>query len=210
MAFLGIRSIVHKKFKKRKSSLSEKERTLIVNLVKDLDVCRLNQVWTTDISYIFTDDGTFYLVSFMDLFSRVIVAWDLCLEQKSDNIISVLNMAIKKRNPSPGLIIHSDKGTQFRSELYRSSLRKHNFVFSHTSLNHSCDENSWQESFHGLLKREKLYHIKLHSYEDAYRAIFEYIEGFYNIKRIHSALGYISPMDFEKNCKTPSKTSPNI
>lgn len=198
MAFLGIRSIVHKKFKKRKSSMSEKEKTLIVNLVKNLKITRINQVWTTDISYILTNDGTYYLISFMDLYSRRIVAWELRKDQKTESIIAVLDEAIKKRKPKPGLIIHSDKGTQFRSDLYRSKLRKHNFVFSYTSLNHSCDENSWQESFHGLLKREYLYQKKLYTYEDAYRVIYDYIEGFYNPIRMHSALNYLSPIDFEK------------
>ena len=85
-----------------------------------------------------------------------------------------------------------------RSQSYRSFLSKQNFVFSYTELDHSCDQNAAQESFHASLKKEKLYQMKLYNYEDAYRAIYDYIEGFYNPTRIHSSIGYQSPNDFEK------------
>ena len=133
----------------------------------------------------------------MDYYSKKVVAWNLFENQKTDVILSVLKIAIKKRNPSPGLICHSDKGSQFRSKLYRSFLRNNNIVFSYTSLNHSCDENAAQESFHSLLKKEWLYQKKLYTFEDAYREIYNYIEGFYNPIRIHSSIGYLSPNDFE-------------
>lgn len=105
----------------------------------------------------------------------------------------------KKRSPSPGLIIHSDKGSQMRSSMYRSFLSNHNFVFSYTELDHSCDQNAAQESFHASLKKEKLYQMRLYNYEDAYKAIYDYIEGFYNPIRIHSSIGYKSPNKFEKS-----------
>lgn len=198
MRLLGIRSIVSKKFPHRKSTLTDNEKSLIVNLIKDLDITKINQVWTTDISYIQTiNEGTYFLISFIDYFSKKVVSWGLYENQKTDKLIITLKSAVKKRNPLPGLIIHSDKGSQMRSNLYRQFLKKYNFVFSYTSLNHSCDENAAQESFHSLLKKEKLYQIKLYTYEDAYRAIFDYIEGFYNPIRIHSSIGYLSPIDFE-------------
>lgn len=208
MALLGIKSIVSKSFPKKISRITSKEKSLIVNLIKDLDITHINQVWTTDITYIKTlNEGTFYLISFIDFYSKKVVAWGLFEDQKTDKIIIVLKKAIKSRKPKPGLIIHSDKGAQMRSKEYRKVLSNHNFIFSYTSLNHSCDENAAQESFHSLLKKEWLYQKKIYTFEDAYREIYNYIEGFYNPIRIHSSLGYISPNSFEKNIKienTPS------
>lgn len=201
MHLLGIRSIVSKRFPHRKSSLTDKEKSLIINLIKDLDIVKINQVWTTDITYIQTiNEGTFFLISYIDYFSKKVVAWGLFDNQKTDAILFVLNNAIKIRKPRPGLIIHSDKGSQMRSYLYRSFLSNHNFVFSYTELDHSCDQNAAQESFHASLKKEKLYQMKLYNYEDAYKAIYDYIEGFYNPTRLHSSIGYQSPNDFEKSC----------
>lgn len=200
MNLLGIKSIVSKSFYKRKSTLTNDEKSKIVNLIKDLEITHLNQVWTTDITYIQTiNEGTFYLISFIDYYSKKVVAWGLFNRQTSDEIITVLKKAIKNRNPKVGLIIHSDKGSQLRSIKYRDFLRKHNFVFSYTSLDHSCDENASQESFHASLKKEHLYQTKLFSFEDAFREIYNYIEGFYNPIRVHSSNGYLSPVEFENS-----------
>lgn len=208
MNILGIKSIVTAKFKKKSSSLTNEEKKKIVNLVKGLILSHINQVWTTDITYIKTiNEGTFYLISFIDLYSKKVISWDLFDNQKADSVVIVLKQAIKTRNPSPGLICHSDKGSQMRSNIYRETLSKNNIAFSYTSLNHSCDENAAQESFHASLKKEVLYQTKLYTYEDAFREIYNYIEGFYNPIRIHSSIGYLSPNDFEKlKCfsKTPS------
>lgn len=200
MSLLGIKSIISTKFKPHKSSLTSKEKSLIINLIKDLNIFKINQVWTTDITYINTiHEGTFFLISFLDYYSKKVVAWGLFDNQKTDAIILVLNLAIKKRKPSPGLIAHSDKGSQFRSKIYRDFLRKNNIVFSYTSLNHSCDENAAQESFHSLIKKEAIYLHKLFTKDDAYRVVFDFIEGFYNPIRIHSSIGYLSPVEFEKS-----------
>ena len=197
---LGIRSIVSKKFPHKKSNLTDKEKALIVNLIKDLEINRINQGWTTDITYIQTiNEGTFYLISFIDYFSKKVVAWGLFSDQKTDKILKVLDDAVEKRNPNHGLIIHSDKGSQMRSKPYREYLVNHNFVFSYTELNHSCDQYAAQESFHASLKKEKLYQMKLYTYEDAFKAIYDYIEGFYNPIRVHSSIGYLSPDNFEKS-----------
>lgn len=202
MKTLGIKSIISKRFPKKASKINDKEKALIVNLIKDLTIYKINQVWTTDITYIKTiNEGTFYLISFIDYYSKKVVAWNLFENQKTDKIISVLKVAIIKRKPLPGLICHSDKGSQMRSKLYRTFLKNKNFVFSYTSLNHSCDENAAQESFHASLKKEWLYQMKLYTFEDAFKAIYDYIEGFYNPIRIHSSLGYISPDEFENNIK---------
>lgn len=195
---LGLMAISAKKFPKKKSRISECEKSQIVNRIKNITISRLNQVWTTDITYIKTKSRLFYLISFIDLFSRKVVAWDLAVNLKTENIIKVLDNARTLRNPPKGLIIHSDKGSQFRSLEYKSYLSKHYMVRSVTSLNHSCDENAHQESFHASLKKEAVYQTSLDNFDSAYRVIFRYIEGFYNPTRTHSALGYLSPNNFEK------------
>ena len=183
MVTLGIKSIVTKRFPKKKNSLPIDDKLPIINLIKDLEVTHLDQVWTTDITYIQTrHEGTFYLITYIDYYSKKVIAWGLFDNQKTEAILKVLSKAIKIRKPLPGLISHSDKG-------------------SFTSMNHSCDENAAQESFHSLLKRERLYQTKLYTFEDAYRKIYDYIEGFYNPRRVHSSLGYVSPDNFEKSLK---------
>lgn len=202
MKILGIKSIVLRAYKRKNSKLSDKEKPLIVNLIKHLKINEINQVWTTDITYIKTiNDGNLYLISFIDMFSKKVVSWGLYRSQTTDEILKTLKIGIMLRKPKNGLIIHSDKGVQFRSAIYRIFLSSHNIIQSFTSLNHSCDENASQESFHASLKKEKLYQIKLYNYQDAYNAIYEYIEGFYNPVRTHSSIGYNSPNDFEKKNK---------
>ena len=215
MRFLGIASVHKEKFPKKISRMSDEEKALIVNLILNFNISAPNQVWTTDITYIHTVyDSTLYLISFIDQFSKKVVGWFLSKSQTAANVIIALNFAIKNRKPLPGLIIHSDKGSQFRSKLYREKLFHHHFIYSYTELNHSCDQNASQESFHATLKKECIYNTTLYHYEDAYRTIFNYIEGFYNPKRIHSSIGYYSPIEFEKiyfnskkEGKTPSKNS---
>ena len=203
MKLLGIRSIVAEKFVHRRSSMTEEERKLIVNLIKNLEITNVNQVWTTDITYIkTTGEGTFYLITYIDIFSRKVVSWNLSRTQTSDDMINTLKQAIKARHPSPGLIIHSDKGSQMRSRKYREFLSDNKFIPSYTSLNHSCDENAVQESFHASLKKECLYQRKPKTFLNAYSLIHNYIENFYNTKRIHSSIYYLSPCDFEKSIPT--------
>lgn len=199
MDILGIRCVYSRKFPHRKSKFTKKEEQLIVNRIKGLSIVRPNQVWTTDITYIKTIyEGNYYLISFIDYYSKKVVGWGLFDNQTTESVLKVLSKAVAKRKPRPGLVIHSDKGSQFRSQTYLRYLKKHNFIVSYTSLNHSCDENAAQESFHALLKKESLYLKKLYNYEDAYRKIYNYIEGFYNPIRIHSSIGYLSPVQYEK------------
>ena len=200
MKLLGIESIHTSKFPSKKSSLTAEEKIIKKNLILNLNITHPNQVWTTDITYITTKyDGTLYLISFIDQFSKKVVGWFLGRNQKTESIIIALNIATKKRKPLPGLIIHSDKGSQFRSKNYRKLLVEKHFLYSYTELEHSCDQNAAQESFHATLKKEWLSTRPLYHYEDAYRTIFEFIEGFYNPKRLHSSIGYVSPVEFEIN-----------
>lgn len=203
MTKMGIKSIVSAKFPKKINTMPKKEKELMINLIKDLKVNHINQVWTTDITYIKTiNEGTFYLISFIDYYTKEVISWGLFNNQKTDKILTVLKNAIKKETPLPGLIIHSDKGSQMRSKEYRKFLKGKNFIFSYTSLHHSCDENASQESFHAQLKKESIYQQKIYTFEDAYRTIYNYIEEFYNPVRIHSSIGYLAPLQFKKYIKT--------
>ena len=182
--------------------LPEEERGLIVNLIKNLEIKRINQVWTTDITYIkTTNEGNLYLITYIDIYSKKVVSWSLSRSQKTEDMLKPLQKAIKARKPEPGLIIHSDKGAQMRSSKYREFLSDNFLIPSYTSLNHSCDENAAQESFHASLKKECLYQHKVRNYNEAYSLIYNYIENFYNVKRIHSSINYFSPCAYESLLK---------
>ena len=198
MRMLGIKSIVSIKFPTKKNKMSDKEKESIRNLIKGLDINHINQVWTTDITYVKTrKDGWVYLSSIIDLYSRRVIAWNVGYNMKKELVIKTLKMAFKARGNPIHVIVHSDKGSQYRSNKFKQLVAKHKCLSSFTSWNHSCDENANQESFHASLKKEWLYQQSFEDLEDAQRAIFEYIEGFYNPSRIHSSLGNVSPMEFE-------------
>lgn len=209
MRFLGIKSIVSTRFPHRKSSMTETEKKKIVNLIKDIEVTKINQVWTMDITYIKAKKRTYYLISFIDKYSRKVVSWDICDDQKTETIIKVLKKGIETRKPTPGLIIHSDKGSQMRSKRYREYAEKKNIVLSYTSLNHSCDENAMQESFHASLKKECIYQKEIEGKEEAKEILKEYIDEYYNEKRIHTGIGNTTPADYEKR-KNPLLSGSNI
>lgn len=135
----------------------------------------------------------------IDLYSRKVIAWNIGHNMKKELVIQTLEAAFKNRNNPTNVIIHSDKGSQYRSHSFRQLIAKHKCLFSYTSLNHSCDENAHQESFHASLKKEWLYLHSFNTLSDVKRAVFQYIEGFYNSKRLHYSLGFISPNTFEFN-----------
>ncbi|WP_252738102.1 IS3 family transposase [Marinobacter salexigens] len=160
---------------------------------------RPNQKWTTDITYIWVNDRWLYLATVMDLFSRQIVGWSLDTSMTEQLITDALSMAYGRREVVPGLIVHSDRGVQYRSTGYQDYLRSRNCVPS-MSRKGNCWDNAPMESFFSRLKVELIYAECFDSIRAAKSAIFEYIEVFYNRKRRHSALGYISPVEFERRC----------
>lgn len=199
MNLLGIVAMANISCPKKKNKMSESEKAKIINLIKNIDITKPNQVWTTDITYIKTSEGWVYLSSIMDLFSRRIIAWNVGINMSKYLVIETLNNAFKLRNNPINVIIHSDKGSQYRSHDFRKIIASHNCLYSYTSFNHSCDENANQESFHATIKKEWLYNLNFNNISEVKRACFEYIEGFYNNHRIHSSLGYVSPSCFEFN-----------
>jgi putative transposase len=156
-----------------------------------------NRVWLADITYIPTSEGWLYLATVLDLFSREIVGWALQDHLGKELALDALEMAIDRRRPRPGLIQHSDRGFQYSSREYRDVLKKHGFVQS-MSRKGDCWDNAPMESFFSTLKRELLAEIKLKTATQARAALFEYIEIFYNRERLHSALGYVPPAEYEK------------
>ncbi len=157
----------------------------------------LDQVWLTDFTYIPTTEGFSYLCAFKDLCSRRIVGWATSRNIDTSLALDALNQAIALRNPDPGLIVHSDRGSQFASHRFKAKLKNCDLQQS-MSRKGNCYDNAPMESFFKSFKAEEVYHDTYQSHEHATRAASDYIERFYNPKRLHSALDYISPNEFEK------------
>ena len=156
---------------------------------------RPNAVWCSDITYIWTIDGFVYLTSVMDLFSRKIIAWTLSETLEVSCVIDTINKAKARRNIDQPLIIHSDRGSQYVATEYKKVTE--NMQRSYSKKAFPWD-NACIESFHSIIKREWLNRFKIRDYKQAYRLIFEYLEAFYNTKRIHSHCDYMSPNDYEE------------
>ena len=156
---------------------------------------RPNAVWCSDITYIWTIDGFVYLTSIMDLYSRKIIAWTLSKTLEVSCVIETIKKAKARRNIDKPLILHSDRGSQYVSKEYKRVTATMQCSYSKKSYPW---DNACIESFHSLIKREWLNRFKIRDYDHAYRLIFEYLEAFYNTKRIHSHCDYMSPKDYEE------------
>lgn len=156
-----------------------------------------DRVWLSDITYIPTAEGWLYQAAVMDLYHRAIVGWAMSSSLDKQLIIDALKMAYRRRKPAQGLMIHSDRGSQYASEEYRKLVASYGMHMS-MSRKGNCWDNAPMESFFGTLKKEC---VHLHSYrtrQEARKDIFEYIEVFYNRHRLHSSLGYVSPEEFQR------------
>jgi transposase InsO family protein len=159
---------------------------------------RPNQAWATDITYIETAEGWLYLAGVLDLFSRRVVGWAMGPSLDTALPLAALLMALRQRQPRPGLIHHSDRGVQYASGAYRACLAQHRLTAS-MSRTANCYDNATMESFWSTLQHELVYRRRFATRQEATTAIFAYIESFYNRRRLHSSLGYRSPLDFESN-----------
>lgn len=157
-----------------------------------------NEKWVSDITYIKIDRGFVYLAVIMDLFSRQIVGWALDSTMTTDLIVEAFEMAVARREVKPGLILHSDRGVQYRSSDYQGALLEESIQPS-MSRKGNCWDNAAMESFFARLKVERIYAEPPHTKEDAYAGVFEYIELFYKNVRRHSTIGYQSPKQYEQN-----------
>lgn len=151
-----------------------------------------DQVWTADLTYIPTREGWLYLAVVMDLYTRMIVGWIMDSRMTRELVMNALRMARFRRKPMPGLLHHSDRGSQYCSGDYRALLEEYGMVAS-MSRKGNCWDNAPTESFFNSLKNEHVFHEDYATREEATRDMFDYIERFYNRKRRHSALGYRSP-----------------
>lgn len=155
-----------------------------------------NQVWTSDMTYIRTRSGWLYLALVMDLFSRRIVGWAMASHMQTALVSSALQMALQQRRPGKGLILHSDRGSQYASHEYQALLEKHDIVCS-MSRKGNCWDNSVMERFFLNLKMERVWQRDYANHGEAIRDITGYIVGFYNTCRLHSKLNYLPPAIYE-------------
>ncbi len=167
------------------------------NRLPGLQVERPSQVWVTDATGVLTGEGWLYLVAVLDLCSRRVVGWAMSPILDAPLTIAALRMALTQRKPGRTLMVHSDRGMQFASAAYRQVLAEHGLLASMSRAG-NCYDNAFIESFWSSLKYELVYHQRFTTRAEARTAIFDYIETFYNRTRLHSALGYRSPRQFEQ------------
>jgi putative transposase len=159
-------------------------------------VQRANAVWVADITYIPTGEGWLYLAGILDLYSRKVVGWAMGQNLDAQLVLASWKMACQQRQPQAGLLFHSDRGSQYASDLVRQALQQNQAVASMSRAG-NCYDNATMESFWSTLKHELIYRSNFRTRAQASAAIFEYIEVFYNRTRLHSSLDYLSPLDFE-------------
>ncbi len=162
------------------------------------EIAQANRVWAGDITFIATKEGWLYLAAIVDLHSRRVVGWQMADSLETPLIARALAMAVGQRRPQPGLIHHSDRGSQYASSDYQIQLAKAQMVCSMSGKG-NCWDNAPVESFFSTLKRELIHRQRYQTRTEAQASIFEYIEVFYNRQRLHSALGYRSPADYERH-----------
>ena len=188
----GIRARVPRRYRVRttdsKHSLPVAANLLDRNFVAE----KPNQVWLADITYISTDEGWLYLAVILDLFTRKVVGWAMREHMRAELTMTALTMAIQRRRPGPGLVHHSDRGSQYAAGDYRNILQAA-IITQSMSRKGNCWDNAPMESFFGTLKTELVHQRDYPDRDAARRDLFAYIEAYYNRRRIHSALGYITP-----------------
>jgi len=195
MKELGLRCKTKKRFKA--TTDSNHDYPVSPNLLnRQFDVAQPDTHYCGDITYVWTQEGWLYLAVVIDLFSRKIVGWSMASRMKASLVNDALLMALWSRKPKRGLIWHTDRGSQYCSGSHRKIISDHGIQQS-MSRKGNCWDNSVSESFFHSLKVELIYQHSFRSREDAKRAIFSYIEIFYNRHRLHSTNGYLSPEQYE-------------
>lgn len=184
-----------------KTTDSRHENPIAPNrLQRDFAAASVNRKWVADITYVATAQGWLFLAGVLDCCSRKVVGWSMSESMPTELISDALNMAILRRSPEAELLHHSDRGCQYTSKDYRRLL-ENNGITASMSGKGDCYDNAMMESFWATLKTECVHHQHYATYEQARASIFEYIEVFYNRKRLHSSLGYQSPEAFEASQK---------
>ncbi len=190
--------VARKKRKYRKSVTLRHDRSFAANVLnRKFSFDKPDQAWVSDVSYFWTKSGWLHLAIVMDLFSRRIIGWSMGAHVDANLTMQAFDMAVINRNPDHRLIHHSDQGAEYTNHEYQDTLKSHSIISS-MSRSGNCYDNAVAESFFKTIKTELTKNRKFETIEDARAAIFEYIEIFYNRKRLHSTLGYISPAEFER------------
>lgn len=156
-----------------------------------------NRVWVSDISFVSTRSGWLHLCVVIDLYARRVVGWSMGSRPNQQLVLDALQMAIDRRSPGKGLIVHSDQGQQYNGALYKALLAQHGMVQS-MSRRGNCYDNAVAESFFSTIKNDLVHHECFANREQAKTALFEFIEVFYNRKRLHQTLGYQTPENYER------------
>ncbi len=190
----GIKARTRKKFKI--TTKSDHSLPIAEDLVgRDFSASQINELWLSDITYIWTWEGWMYLAAVMDVYNRQIVGWALHDRLSKILVVDALIEALQERSPQPGLIFHSDRGSQYASHKVKKILKAWHIHQSMCNKG-NCFDNAMMESFFSSLKKELVHLMTFHSKDQARRAIFEYIEIFYNRQRRHSALNQKSPLEY--------------
>ena len=179
-----------------KTTWSEHDELIYPNLLPEMTVTDVNQVWVTDLTYIRVMAGFVYLAAILDVYSRKAIGWAISTSLDRKLTLAALNMAIAKRNPKPGVIHHSDRGVQYLCKEYVGLLHKHGFHISCSRKGNPYD-NAFAESFFKTLKSNE---VDLQTYRDIWDVtdrVPEFLEDIYNERRVHSKLDYVSPNEFE-------------
>ena len=177
---------------------SKHEQPVAPNIVdRGFEPGQPNKVWASDITYIHTKRGWAYLATTLDLGTRKVVGWQVGPTMEDDLVIDALKQALEQQRPGPGLIHHSDRGAQYASLTYQALLCEHDITCS-MSRRANCWDNACVESFFSSLKREIRSDHVYEDWQDVANAVFEYIDGYYNTRRPHSALGYRTPNEYER------------
>ena len=204
MRLRGLQAIQTKRFKSvTKRSKAHRAAPNLLN--RDFTVDRPAQKWLADITYIATMEGWLYLAAVLDLYSRRIVGWAMSDRATSEMTLAALQMALSQRGPVADLIHHSDQGSQYTDGKYRALLGNHSIQASMNSVG-SWYDNAPMESFFGTLKSELVYHCAYRTRDEARTSVFAYIESFYNRRRSHSSLGYLSPVAYERMFYQPAQS----
>lgn len=190
---------LHAQWRRKFAHTTDSKHALAVAgnvLDRQFTVQQANQVWVCDITYIRTANGWLYLAAVLDLYSRSIVGWAMAASMPAALVCKALQMAITSRYPAPGLLLHSDRGSQYASDEHRKLLDKHGLVAS-MSRKGNCWDNAVMERFFLNLKMERVWQHRYANHSEAMRDVADYIVNFYNRERLHSSLGYRSPEQFE-------------
>lgn len=191
MSAMDIRSIVVKKFRYHSEKVTSDDKENILN--RDFKTTSINQKWCTDITYIYTiKDGWTYLASVMDFYSKKIIGYAYGTSMTAELAVKAVKNACMNVRDTKGIVLHSDLGTQYTSRLFEDYLSSKEIVHSFSRKGNPYD-NACIESFHSILKKEEVNHHRYFDFNVARKAIFEYIESWYNRKRIHGAINYMTP-----------------